>query len=168
MPFDGRELIIRVLDHLAGTDGYKVTILKPSHALAIDRHDIARLASWSDGEIITVAILLYCCVVQARTWHRTGAGRSTRPQSNGILFLDNPFGEANSPNFVQLQVDMAQKLGVQLIYTASGDPRELLAMFRRNNRLYQRRGKKVKHIGVEDANFDGIAVGRGTLGLKHV
>jgi hypothetical protein len=167
-PFDGRELIIRVLDHLAGAGGYKVTILKPSHTLVVDRHAITELASWSDGEIITVAILLYCCVVQARTWHRTGASRSTRPQSNGILLLDNPFGEANSPNFVQLQVDMAQKLGVQLIYTASGDPRELLAMFRRNNRLYQRRGKGLKHVGVEDANLDGITVGRGTLGLKHV
>lgn len=167
VPFDGRELIIRVIDELASIGGYRVTILKPSHTLAIDRHDITRLASWSDGEIITVAILLYCCLVQARTWHRTGASRSTRPRSNGILLLDNPFGEANSPDFVQLQVEMAQKLGVQLIYTASGDPRELLAMFRRNNRLYQRRGKGVKHVGVEDATTNETIVGRGTLGLKH-
>jgi len=165
--FDGRELIIRVLDELAGTDGYRVTILKPSHTLIAERHDIKQLASWSDGEIITAAIVLYCCIVQARTWHRTGASRSTRQQSNGILLLDNPFGEANSPDFVQLQVDMAQKLGVQLIYTASGDPRELLAMFRRNNRLYQRHGKGVKHVGVEDVTVDEIAVGRGTVALKH-
>ena len=164
---EGRDLIIRVLDELAGSDGYKVSILKPSHNQTPDRHSITELASWSDGEIITAAILLYCCVVQARTWHRTGARRSIRQRSNGILLLDNPFGEANSPNFVQLQIEMAHKLGVQLIYTASGDPRELLAMFRRNNRLYQRQGKGVKHVGVEDVTFGETLVGRGSLGLRN-
>jgi len=165
--FDGRELIIRVLDELAENSGYKVTILKPSHSQTVARHNVTELGSWSDGEIITSAILLYCCIVQARTWHRTGAGRTTRQQSNGILLLDNPFGEANSPDFVRLQVDMAEKLGVQLIYTASGDPRELLAMFRRNNRLYQRHGRDVKHVAVEDADLTGTAVRRGTIGLRN-
>jgi hypothetical protein len=162
--FWGRELIIRVLDELADA-GYKATILKPSHHPDGTRHDISRLASWSDGEIITVAIMLYCCLVQARTWHRTGASRSSRPQSNGILLLDNPFGEANSPDFVKLQIDMARKLGVQLIYTASGNPRELLAMFQCNNRLYQKHARGTKHVGLMDSANPETMIFRGTLGL---
>ena len=108
---------------------------------------------WSDGEKITAVILLYCTMVQLRALS-TG-GKSTDPSerralSNGMLFLDNPFGEANSLTFVNMQLTMARALNIQLVYTASGSHKHLMARFARVIRLSQELGGEKTFVKATD------------------
>lgn len=138
-PIRGIDLIKRGVDALAGVKGYRVSIMKPGYALKTEYHPITDVKGWSDGEKITTVILLYCTMVQLRAV--SGGGKEARTGegtlSNGMLFLDNPFGEANSLTFVKMQLSMARALNIQLVYTASGSHKHLMARFPRVIRLSQ-------------------------------
>ncbi len=141
---NGVDLIKRGVDALAGEKGFRVSIMKPSYALKTDYHGIVEVKGWSDGEKITSVILLYCAMVQLRALSTAG-GLSSGPDralSNGMLFLDNPFGEANSLTFVNMQLTMARALNIQLVYTASGNHKHLMARFPRVLRLSQESGSQ--------------------------
>lgn len=140
-PLRGLDLVKRCVDALVGEKGFSVTVMKPGYALKTNLHDITEVKSWSDGEKITSVILLYCTMVQLRA--ASGAAQSTADKgmrSNGMLFLDNPFGEANSMTFVRMQLTMARALNIQLVYTASGSHKHLMARFPRVVRLSQESG----------------------------
>jgi len=141
---NGLELIKRSVDALAGEKGFRVVIMKPGYALKTDYHPVTEVKGWSDGEKITSVILLYCTMVQLRALSTAGgmATETDRALSNGMLFLDNPFGEANSMTFVNMQLSMARALNIQLVYTASGNHKHLMARFPRVIRLSQEAGEQ--------------------------
>lgn len=150
-PLRGLDLIKRAIDALVGEKGFKVVIMKPGYALKTQYHPITDVKGWSDGEKITSVILLYCTMVQLRavSTGKVSKEMQLRKASNGMLFLDNPFGEANSLTFVKMQLLMARALNIQLVYTASGSHKHLMARFPRVIRLSQEAGSKTQKTFVK-------------------
>lgn len=155
-PLKGLDLIKRGIDALAGTRGYRVEIMKPGYSLKTDYFPVMDVKGWSDGEKITSVILLYCTMVQLRAMSTGGRvdPDERRTLSNGMLFLDNPFGEANSLTFVNMQLTMARALNIQLVYTASGSHKHLMARFPRVVRLSQELGKEKTFVKAADVGHE--------------
>jgi hypothetical protein len=91
-----------------------VEILKPDSVLRDERVRVAEIGDvFSGGQLLTAAIILYCTMAWLRAGER---GQTQRPHA-GVLFLDNPIGRASAGYLLELQMNVAKKLGVQLVYT---------------------------------------------------
>ena len=108
----GHALASAALREIGGV--IRATLLKPEDPLRPDRHDITEFKSFSGGERMTAAVLLYATLAQLR-WR--GRNEQSRDRAAGVLLLDNPFGTASKREFVDLQLRVARQMGVQLIYT---------------------------------------------------
>jgi hypothetical protein len=129
-----------------GGGGFRVTILKPDQVLENVRVPIAEMSVFSGGQRLTAAIALYCTMAQMRATER-GRSRGTR---TGALLLDNPLGTANAEYLLNIQLRVAQALGVQLIYTTGINDLNALSMFGRlvplRNDADLRRGLRYVHV----------------------
>jgi hypothetical protein len=121
-----------VTDRGEGVLGLK--ILKTNSEGELRHEPIHRLGS-SGGERLTSALLLYLVLARLRAESRVSA-----VTSGGVLVLDNPFGTANKPLFLQMQRSLAQAMDVQLVYTTGILDLNSLAEFKLIVRL--RRGRK--------------------------
>jgi hypothetical protein len=65
---------------------------------------------FSGGQVLTLAVLVYCALSRVRSSHRTGGARPP-----GTLLLDNPFGAASAETLIQMQHGLAAHSGIQLI-----------------------------------------------------
>lgn len=102
--------------------GFSVRILKPNPALRPDRASVSDLATFSGGEQLTAAILLYCTLAQLRAHGRDQRGTA------GVLVLDDPIGKSSNVTLLQLQLRVADAMGVQLLYTTAVEDREAVAV----------------------------------------
>lgn len=110
---DGLSLLLRAV-HTAVPTGFRVHVLKPDTVLRTERVRVSKVKDvFSGGQQLTAAILLYCTMAALRA-NQQGRERS---RHSGVLFLDNPIGRANADYLLDLQRQVAQALGVQLIYT---------------------------------------------------
>lgn len=159
----GAKLAYHCLIAVAGKDQIKVKILKPEYNLRPFLHDIVKLKSFSGGEQVTAAIILYCIIVKLRSQRR---GRATSLlEDSGFLLLDNPLGKANLPDFVDLQVSMADRMGVQYICGTGINDFDALAGFpkiirMRNSSINPRTGANIVEV-------DGEATGITAISLRH-
>ncbi|MEV5258131.1 hypothetical protein AB0L02_08745 [Streptomyces anulatus] len=123
---DGISLILKGVAAAGGSDGFKVSILKPDAVLRTQRVPLSDLrAVFSGGQILTTAIILYCTMAALRANDRGRLGN----QHSGVLFLDNPIGRASAAYLLRLQQSVARALGVQLIYTTGLFDTTALDMF---------------------------------------
>lgn len=114
---DGMRLLLAGVDAAVprGFDGISVDVLKPDKVLRDERVPVADMhAVFSGGQELTAAIILYCTFAALRGNTR---GRMSSSSHNGVLFLDNPIGKASATYLLELQQRVADKLGVQLVYT---------------------------------------------------
>ncbi|VVJ21615.1 Uncharacterised protein [Amycolatopsis camponoti] len=102
---------------------FRVRLLKPHTDLALDRVDVAELKNFSGGQRVTAGVLLYATMARVKA-----AGNDT---SIGWLWLDNPFGQASADQFVRTMRLAADKLGLQLVFTAAPKDKGALSMFDR-------------------------------------
>ncbi|MEC4571074.1 hypothetical protein [Streptomyces virginiae] len=110
---DGMSLLLRAV-HTAVPTGFRVHVLKPDTVLRTERVRVSKVKDvFSGGQQLTAAILLYCTMAALRA-NQQGRERS---RHSGVLFLDNPIGRANADYLLDLQRQVAQALGVQLVYT---------------------------------------------------
>lgn len=65
---------------------------------------------FSGGQILTLAVLVYCALSRVRSAHRTGGSRPP-----GTLLLDNPFGAASAETLIAMQHRLAAHSGIQLV-----------------------------------------------------
>lgn len=102
-----------------------IEILKPEGTVpsACNYQPVTKLAAFSGGQRVTAAILLYCVIVRVRS------DQGDMLTDCGFLVLDNPFGQANHFPLVDLQINMARVMGVQLIYFTGINDLEALASF---------------------------------------
>ncbi|RJQ92740.1 coiled-coil domain-containing protein [Amycolatopsis panacis] len=125
---------------------FRVRLLKPHTDLALDRVDVAELKNFSGGQRVTAGVLLYATMARVKA-----AGNDT---SIGWLWLDNPFGQASADQFVRTMRLAADKLGLQLVFTAAPKDKGALSMFDRIITLARRSrpssGEKV--VLVDDGN----------------
>jgi len=110
---DGMSLLLRGV-HAAVPKGFLVEMLKPDAVLRTERLRVPEIRDvFSGGQQLTAAIILYCTLAALRANDR---GRA-RQRHSGVLFLDNPIGRASAGYLLELQLAVADALGVQLVYT---------------------------------------------------
>ncbi|WP_369809489.1 hypothetical protein [Frankia sp. QA3] len=110
---DGMGLLLRGV-RAALPRGVRVEILKPDAVLRTERVRVSELGDvFSGGQQLTAAIILYCTMAALRANDR---GQLRAPHA-GVLFLDNPIGRASAGYLLDLQLAVADRLGVQLVYT---------------------------------------------------
>lgn len=109
---------------------FRVRLLKPHTDMSLDRVDVSELKNFSGGQRVTAGVLLYATMAKVRA-----AGDAT---SIGWLWLDNPFGQASADQFVRTMRRAADKLGLQLVFTAAPQDKGALSMFDRITALAKR------------------------------
>ncbi|MCK9922601.1 hypothetical protein MXD61_12055 [Frankia sp. AgPm24] len=110
---DGMALLLRGV-RAAQPRGVRVEILKPDAVLRTERVRVSDLGDvFSGGQQLTTAIILYCTMAALRANDRG----QVRAAHAGVLFLDNPIGRASAGYLLDLQLAVADRLGVQLVYT---------------------------------------------------
>lgn len=65
---------------------------------------------FSGGQVLTLAVLVYCALSGVRSAHRPGGARPP-----GTLILDNPFGAASAEALIAMQHRLAAHTGLQLV-----------------------------------------------------
>ncbi len=143
-----------------------VTILKPEANLRRYYHDILAMRTFSGGELVTAAIILYCVMARLRA-KRRGADAQILGRDSGFLLLDNPVGKANLPDFLDLQIRIADIVGVQYICGTGINDIEALGAFpkviRLRNSSVSRSGAYVVKLDQETFNpVSSVAVGART------
>jgi hypothetical protein len=99
---------------------------------------VAEIGAWSGGQKLTTAILIYCALARLRADNRS----RQRTSPVGVLLLDNPIGTANLSTLIDLQRLVAEKFGVQLVYTTGIDDTPARAPFTNVIRLGNRRERR--------------------------
>jgi hypothetical protein len=123
---DGLTLILNGVRESLRPKGVRVDMLKPDAVLRDERVRVAEIGDvFSGGQLLTAAIILYCTMACLRASER---GHAQRPQA-GVLFLDNPIGRASAGYLLELQMAVADKLGVQLMYTTGLFDTNALSVF---------------------------------------
>ncbi len=115
--------------------GFHSTVLKPTPDFRTDRERVTTLSTWSGGERLTAAVVLFCVIAHIRC-DRSGA----KDFDPGALIIDNPLGQASLEAFVSLQLQIAELLGVQLIYTSAIKDPTVLGLFENVIRLANSEG----------------------------
>jgi len=127
----GATLAYECLSAVLNGKDVEAEILKPetSDPSVCNYQPITKLAAFSGGQRVTAAILLYCVVVRVRS------DKGELLRDCGFLMLDNPFGKASHFPLVDLQLKMAEVMGVQLLYMTGINDFEALAAFPMRVRL---------------------------------
>ncbi|XUM03648.1 hypothetical protein ACQ86F_09900 [Streptomyces venezuelae ATCC 10712] len=106
--------------------GFTADVMKPNAAQRLDRIPVEEMSRvFSGGQELTGAILLYCALAALRT----SPGPRSRTRNGGLLLLDNPIGRANAGYLVDIQMQMAAALGIQLIYTTGLSDEDVTSRF---------------------------------------
>jgi hypothetical protein len=123
---DGLSILLNGVRASLRPKGVQVYMLKPDSVLRDERVRVSEIADvFSGGQLLTAAIILYCTMAWLRASER---GQAQRPHA-GVLFLDNPIGRASAGYLLELQLTVAKKLGVQLVYTTGLFDTNALSVF---------------------------------------
>jgi len=147
---DGLSILLSGVRACLRPKGVRVDMLKPDAVLRDERVRVAEIGDvFSGGQLLTAAIILYCTMAWLRASER---GQALRPHA-GVLFLDNPIGRASASYLLELQMTVARKLGVQLVYTTGLFDTNALSVFplivRLRNDADLRAGMKYLRVGEE-------------------
>jgi hypothetical protein len=146
---EGRELVLAAVLELAG-QRVDATLLKPDALLRRDRLPVVEMQTFSRGQQLTVAILLYCTLAQLRARSRGHRGRA----DGGVLLLDNPVGTCSSVPLLELQRTVARQMRVQLVYTTGVNDPNAVATFPNTVRL--RNHHRAQSTGDLHVTLDGV------------
>jgi len=146
---DGLSLLLRGVRVAMQPKGVRVEMLKPDAVLRTERVQVSEISDvFSGGQLLTAAIILYCTMASLRANERGYVQRTHA----GVLFLDNPIGRASAGYLLELQMAVAEKLGVQLVYTTGLFDTNALSVFpliiRLRNDADLRAG--MKYLSVDD------------------
>lgn len=107
-------------------DKIKIRILKPSDSPTLERTSITDVGVFSGGQKLTVAIMIYCSIINLLNLER-----KTEVGACNMLLLDNPLGTCNYSSFIQMQREMARLNEIQLIYATGINDANAVGEFRR-------------------------------------
>jgi hypothetical protein len=150
----GSALVQQALRRVNRRQHFDVNVLKPNEGLRLERAGVAEIGAWSGGQKLTTAILIYCALARLRADNRS----QQRSSPVGVLLLDNPIGTANLSTLIDLQRLVAEKFGVQLIYTTGIDDKPALAPFTNVIRLGNRRERRRERDHIVQEPEDGEAM----------
>ena len=92
-------------------------MLKPPQHDEIRYIKVEEIRAKSGSERTTMAIYLYCMLVQYRLQIR---GSPFQRRHSHVLILDNSIGQSSKVEHVKIQVSNASMMDIQLIYAAGG------------------------------------------------
>jgi hypothetical protein len=151
-PTSGMELLYAAVSASVGGP-FNASILKPHKRLTDERVDISEMASFSGGQKVTAALVMFAALTRMRT-----EAHSSGQQTNAALplLLDNPIGKANQATLMEVQQRVADAFGLQLIYTTGLHDVGALASFRNIIRLDGRENPRSGrvHVVVESESSD--------------
>lgn len=124
---------------------FHASILKPHKRLTDDRVDISEMASFSGGQKVTAALVMFAALTRMRT-EAHSAGQLTNAALP--LLLDNPIGKANQATLMEVQQRVADAFGLQLIYTTGLHDVGALASFKNIIRLDGRENPRSGRVHV--------------------
>ncbi|OPY65717.1 MAG: Chromosome partition protein Smc [Syntrophorhabdus sp. PtaU1.Bin050] len=101
-----------------------VSLLKPESTPRLAHIPIERFSSFSGGEKMTTAILLFMAFGKLLSVNRQSLFRDMNP-----LIVDNPLGTSSSGNFIELQRTIARSCRTQLIYATAVNDHQALSQF---------------------------------------
>lgn len=148
---DAAGLLQLIADRTVCDKRIQVQILKPTPTRTDSYENVELLRHYSGGEGVTVAILLYLTIVQLRA---QSLQNSRRLQDAGFLLLDNPFGKCNRADLVQMHVQLAEQLKVQLIVLTGLKEPVIMMSYPRRIRLVNdllNRVTGAKHVRVVES-----------------
>lgn len=116
----GVSLLQRAVRHVIHPISVETLFLSPQTSYY---EPVTELAKESGGEKLTATVMLFCILVRLRSLERTH-----HHDASSCLILDNPFGAASRPLFVELQREVARAMKIQLIYLTGIDAPETLRM----------------------------------------
>jgi hypothetical protein len=95
---------------------FQVEILKPHKILRNDRVLVSEIRTFSGGQKITAALVLFAALTRMRelNLHREAIGHG---ELGATLILDNPIGKASAGTLIEVQRRVARRCGLQLVYT---------------------------------------------------
>lgn len=163
----GLTLAQRAVEELAGVRGFEVSVLKPDTVLRPERLPVTTLSTFSRGQQLTAAILLYCTLVRLRA---LGRGRSYASADAGVLLLDNPIGTCSSVPLLELQRSVAREMRVQLVYTTGVHDLEALATLPNVIRLRNSHRDRLsgdQHVTLDAPEEQGGPTSAGPGGAVH-
>lgn len=151
IPAKGTDMAAEALMSLSGKP-LGLQLLKMSIDDARQYEPVAEL-KLSGGEAVTTAMFLYCVVSQVRSDMQAKEQRL----GGGPLLLDNPFAKATKPVLWEVQLMLANAIGVQFIFATAIHDYNALGEFKHFIRL--RRGSQNlktgrKHIELVDYHLN--------------
>jgi len=157
---EGISLLLTAVRAANGNKPFDVQVLKPNDGLRVERAPVGEIVAWSGGQKLTTAILIYCVLIRLRSLNRRGVHDNT----DSVLILDNPLGEANLMTLVDLQRTVAAAMRVQLIFATGIDDKSALAPFRNvirlRNLVDNRTGRKYVTHAQDAPGTDGLTATR--------
>jgi hypothetical protein len=143
----GAELLLQACEAAIVGD-FKVALLKPNDAYALRYVPVQDTAVMSNGQRATAAMCLLMILSELRAKNRTKGVPGV-----GVLFLDNPFGNASAGYLVSVQRRIAATLGIQPIYTTGVRDYDAIAPFGNIVPLSndQARGRMLRYVRANPA-----------------
>jgi hypothetical protein len=156
----GAELLLQASE-AAIVGEFKVSVLKPNDSYALRYVPIQETAVMSNGQRATAAMCLLMILSELRAKNRTKGVPGV-----GVLFLDNPFGNASAGYLVSVQRRVAAALGIQPVYTTGVRDYDALASFRNIIPLSndQARGRMLRYVRANPALLKALAPRDTTIG----
>ncbi len=120
----GSELLYQLLGAASGRHTFGIQLLKCDDSGS--KYEPVGKDLGSGGEALTIAVLLYALLISMRRRRRLSPYDDRIP---AFLVLDNPLGVCNRSDFLDAQLKVAGRLGVQCVYLTGINDRESLDLF---------------------------------------
>ncbi|WP_028581799.1 coiled-coil domain-containing protein [Desulfogranum japonicum] len=135
----GSELLYQLLGAASGRHTFGIRLLKCDDSGS--KYEPVGKDLGSGGEALTIAVLLYALLISMRRRRRYSPYDARIP---AFLVLDNPLGVCNRSDFLDAQLKVAGRLGLQCVYLTGINDRESLDLF--ELRVAIRKGDKQVEI----------------------
>jgi hypothetical protein len=154
IPEKGTDMVAACLLAFTGRGELGLQVLKMEQNVAYQYQPVNELKG-SGGQGSVIAMFLYLLVSQLRADTQARAKRG----GGGPLILDNPFAKVQTRALIDAQRLLAREIGVQLVFLTANADYNILAGFRRVNRLRKsgvNPSTQRSHIQMVSATFNDL------------
>lgn len=158
IPEHGADLVAAGMINLSPRRAFGLQLLQMEQNADHQYQDAGRLKK-SGGQGVVIAMFLYLMLSQLRRTHQA----VTKRGGGCPLILDNPFAKVQTRALIDVQIMLAEAIGVQLIFFTAMKDVNILAGFQRVIRLRKEGVKNSRsHIQMAAATFNTAVQRTGT------
>ncbi|WP_256579940.1 MULTISPECIES: hypothetical protein [unclassified Pseudomonas] len=158
IPEHGADLVAAGMINLSPQRAFGLQLLQMEQNADHQYQDAGRLKK-SGGQGVVIAMFMYLMMSQLRRTHQA----VTKRGGGCPLILDNPFAKVQTRALIDVQIMLAEAIGVQLIFFTAMKDVNILAGFQRVIRLRKEGVKSGRsHIQMATATFNTVVQRAGT------